>query len=166
VAAVRGMPVDAVEELRWRRDVVGCVGPGMEYEGSGCVEVEDVVLATDAECALRAESSRVKRFTWALLAYGGQADRPSSHTTASCSFSSSKCNSAAVIGRGCLIGKPGPPPSLLATVGLSGGNGKFWTPGGIAPLGDARGRGGGFMGNICDARRDVGSEGCRELDGG
>lgn len=55
------------------------------------------------------------------------------HTTASCSFSSSKCSSAAVSGLGCLIGTPVlsplalelPNPELVMR-GLSGGNGWCW----------------------------------------
>lgn len=44
------------------------------------------------------------------------------HTTASCSFSSSICNSAGVMGRGCRIGTPfSKLPDVVA--GLSGGNG-------------------------------------------
>lgn len=73
-------------ELRWRREAVGCVGPvrapAWTVEGSvaskrkvlGCAEVlvDDTELATEAECARSALSSRVRRLT-----------------TASCSSSSS-----------------------------------------------------------------------------
>lgn len=74
-------------ELRWRRDAVGCVGPvrapAWTAEGSvaskskvlgGCAEVlvDETELATEAEWARRALSSRVRRLT-----------------TASCSSSSS-----------------------------------------------------------------------------
>lgn len=48
---------------------------------------KEVVEATEAEWARRAESSRVRRLT-----------------TASCSFSSSRCSSAAVMGRGWRMG--------------------------------------------------------------
>jgi hypothetical protein len=66
-----------------------------------------VVDATEAEWARKAESSRVRRLT-----------------TASCSFSNSRCNSAAVMGRGWRMGVPA--ESALGTCplkfGLSGGN--------------------------------------------
>ncbi len=67
----------------------------------------DVVDATDAECARKAESSRVSRLT-----------------TASCSFSSSKCSSAGVMGRGCRIGTPVESTLDIDPVmlGLRGGN--------------------------------------------
>lgn len=109
----------------------------------------DAVDATDAECARRAESSRVS-----LL------------TTASCSFSSAKCISAGVIGRGCRIGMPDESTVVMYpfALGLRGGNPMLlcpcWCPGGrIVPPGDARGRGGGLIGYICDARREADEEG-------
>lgn len=61
-----------VEEERWRRPGVGCVAPVREWRGLESVgsrrtpEVEEVVEATEAECwARRAESSRVRRLTYA-----------------------------------------------------------------------------------------------------
>lgn len=94
-----------------------------------CVDEEeiDVVLATDEECALSTDSSRVSLFT-----------------IASCSFSSSRCISAGVIGRGCLIGTP----ATVVSLGLKGGNGicPCCTLAGIVPPGEAKGSGGGFIG--------------------
>jgi len=94
----RGFDVEALLPLRLGRVAVGCVGP--LANGSGCdmlegsrgsstnaFDIVEAVDATDAECARRAVSSRVS-----LL------------TIASCSFSNSRCSSAAVIGLGCLIG--------------------------------------------------------------
>lgn len=90
--------------------------------------MEEVVEATEAEWARRAESSRVKRFT-----------------TASCSFSSSRCISAAVMGRGCRMGML--PASALGRLGDSGGKAcGLWDAGGIVPPGDAKGSGGGLIG--------------------
>lgn len=89
--------------------------------------MEDVVEATEAECARRAESSRVRRLT-----------------TASCSFSSSRCISAAVMGRGCRMGML--PASALGRFGDSGGKACVWDGCGSVPPGEARGSGGGLMG--------------------
>jgi hypothetical protein len=65
------------------------------------------------------------------------------------------------MGRGCRIGRP---CSLLAVVtGLRGGNGicPDCALVGRVPPGEDRGRGGGTMGNIWDARREVGRDvGC------
>jgi hypothetical protein len=119
-----------------------------ESLGSRCapealLEATDVVEATDAEWARRAESSRVSRLT-----------------TASCSFSSSRCISAGVIGRGCRMGVPA--ESTLETwppmPGLRGG--KAWPCVDVerVPPGDASGNGGGDMGYICEARREAGVE--------
>lgn len=65
---------DTEEDERCRRDGVGCVGPVIWWFGFGSAgsiravlaALEcDVLLATEAECwARRAESSRVRRFTW------------------------------------------------------------------------------------------------------
>lgn len=54
-AVASGRPMDAVEELRWRRDGVGCVGAGSDEGSEGsrrwvfCCEVEEVLLATEEE---------------------------------------------------------------------------------------------------------------------
>lgn len=111
---------------------------------------ELVVDATDALCARSALSSRVN-----LL------------TTASCSFSSSRCISAAVMGRGCRIGGA-VAGSVVERLGERGG--KAWVcgpaeerEGGRVPPGEARGRGGGLMGWIWEARREADMEVRREL---
>jgi hypothetical protein len=84
-----------------------CATPGSVASSRTPEVLDEAVEATEAECARRAESSRVRRLT-----------------TASCSFSNSKCSSAAVNGLGCRIGTP-----LESTLGkwletgLSGGNG-------------------------------------------
>jgi len=49
---------DVEEEERWRRALVGCEGPLMSK-----VDAEEAVLATEAECARSAVSSRVSRLT-------------------------------------------------------------------------------------------------------
>lgn len=89
--------------------------------------MEEVVEATEAECARKAESSRVRRLT-----------------TASCSFSSSRCISAAVMGRGCRIGTL--PASALGRFGDRGGKACVWEVCGKVPPGEAKGSGGGLMG--------------------
>lgn len=109
--------LDTLLELRCLLAPVGCVAPSII---SSCIPdvTLDVVDATDAECARRADNSRVSRFT-----------------TASCSFSNSRCSSAAVSGRGCRIGTPA--ASKLGTEPVRLG---LW--------GEARGRGGGDMGSV------------------
>lgn len=94
--------LDTLLEDRWRRPLVGKMPLVLELESipavvwfpsasSNAPDAVDeemlAVLATLAECARNADSSRVN-----LL------------TTASCSFSSSRCISAAVMGRGCRMG--------------------------------------------------------------
>jgi len=153
------MPLrETLEELRWRREDVGCIGPvaasAWAMDESAALDI-DVVEATDAECARRAESSRVRRLT-----------------TASCSFSSSRCISAAVIGRGCLIGTP-VESTLVCTYplapGLSGGKACPCSDADCAgdatvPPGEARGSGGGLMGYICDVRLETDVDAWRESD--
>lgn len=124
---------DVFDELRFRRDAVGCVGPLLRgspcappSDGSssrfGAVEVDDVVDATEAECARRADNSRVSRLTCAPGQQSTCRDPPGQKpTTASCSFSNSRYNSAAVIGRGCRTGSCA--AALLDAAGLRGGNG-------------------------------------------
>ena len=162
------MPLrETLEELRWRRDAVGCIGPvaasAWAMDESAALDM-DVVEATDAEWARRAESSRVRRLT-----------------TASCSFSSSRCISAAVMGRGCLMGTPAD-STLVCTYplapGLRGGNAcpcsdADCAGGTMVPPGEAKGSGGGLMGYICEVRletdvdvwRDMGPEAGCVLDG-
>jgi hypothetical protein len=67
VALFSGMPWgwDVDEELRWRREAVGWEGPLISK-----VEVDEAVLAMDAECARSAVSSRVRRLTWRRDEYG------------------------------------------------------------------------------------------------
>jgi hypothetical protein len=150
---------DTLLELRCRREDVGCVAPcrgapecaalplGSVTSSSTLEATLEVVEATEAEWARKADSSRVSRLT-----------------TASCSFSSSRCISAAVMGRGCRMGTL--PASALGRFGLRGG--KAWVcwdaDGGSVPPGEARGSGGGLMGYICEARREAGVEFWRELD--
>lgn len=80
-------------------------------------------------------------------------------TIASCSFSISRCSIAGVIGCGCLMGTP-----VSDMLGLNGGKGRCpcCTLAGMVPPGDASGRGGGFIGYICEARREGGADGRRE----
>lgn len=82
-------------------------------------EVEEVLLATEAFCAARnKESSRVRRFTYDYQ-FPPVDILLNKLTTASCSFSSSICNSEAVRGRGCRNG-PGP-DSVAASLGADEG---------------------------------------------
>jgi len=108
----------------WAASLASC-------SAEAALDVTDVVEATDAEWARRAESSRVRRLT-----------------TASCSFSSSRCISAGVMGRGCLIGTPESTLDMWPLMlGLSGGN--AWpacAEGGMVPPGEASGSGGGDIG--------------------
>lgn len=89
VAAVFMLRALKLEEDRCRRDGVGWLVPDIIWFAfwsviSGRpVDAEDVVEATEADCWRRSESSRVRRLT-----------------TASCSFSSCMCRSAAVRGLG------------------------------------------------------------------
>ena len=108
---------------------------------------DDTVLATLAECARRLLSSRVSLFT-----------------TASCSFSSSRCSSAAVRGRGCRMGACAA-SAPLERPGERGGKACMWEAceAGSVPPGDASGRGGGLMWWTCEARRDAGVDGWRVL---
>jgi hypothetical protein len=149
-----GIPLRETEdELRCRREGVGWTDPECDVSlGSRrAFEVaEEAVDATEAEWARRAESSRVKRFT-----------------AASCSFSSSRCISAGVMGRGWRMGTPEastlgmrPLPLML---GLSGGKAWACMVFGSVPPGEASGSGGGDIGYIWDARREAGVEFCREL---
>lgn len=65
------------------------------------VEVEEAVLATEAEWARRAVSSRVRRLTCVYVSPWSRAEGVGTRlTTASCSFSSSRWSSAGVMGRG------------------------------------------------------------------
>jgi len=63
------LPRERLEELRWRREGVGWVGPtwaeGSEgsMKSDGAVELVEAVEATEAEWARRAVSSRVRRLT-------------------------------------------------------------------------------------------------------
>ena len=62
-----------LEELRWRRDAVGCVGPAKEgslasRSPAAAEVVDEAVDATEAVCARRALNSRVRRLTLAKLA--------------------------------------------------------------------------------------------------
>jgi hypothetical protein len=95
------------------------------------------------------------------------------HTTASCSFSSCRCKSAAVKGLGCLSG-PGPAPTPVlspvipiavlcmttlapgATIGCTCGLTVLWFEGRIFSVGEERGRVGGAI--CCDCLLDVGLE--------
>jgi hypothetical protein len=112
-----GIIDEVFDELRFL-EPEGCVGPFAS--GSGCVklvgsvesstngafDVVDVVLATEAECARRTDNSRVSLFTCrsgSAVAMGSYR-RNRVQTIASCSFSSSLCNSAGVNGLGCRIG--------------------------------------------------------------
>jgi len=84
------LPLLTLLEERWRREGVGCVGPERELAvcmdvgslGSerrkgatpppSCVEAAEeeaaeAVEATEAECARRAESSRVRRLTCVMV---------------------------------------------------------------------------------------------------
>ena len=78
-------------------------------------------------------------------------------TTASCSSSSSWCSSAAVKGRGCLMGTPAS-STVPDRCGLKGGKG--WIVGCAVPLTAAApsGSGGGLRGDSWDARREEGWE--------
>ena len=84
-------------------------------------EVEEVLETTEALwAARRRESSRVSRFTYQRDISLLSEDKPmvpqgrgTSHTTASCSFSSCIWSSDAVSGRGCRKG-PGPGPTPLS----------------------------------------------------
>lgn len=67
---MRGMPTcekeprEIEDEERWRRDVA--LSGGM---GAVLLEVVDVVDATEAECARRAVSSRVRRLTFVRISF-------------------------------------------------------------------------------------------------
>lgn len=161
----------AAEEERWWRlvDGTGWEGPERRWlewwsEASGKPvrsDVEEVLETTEALWAARSmDSSRVRRFT-----------------TASCSFSSCRCKSAAVRGLGCLSG-PGPVPTPVLSPELPyAGNGvaaaaaaaacvavgcdeaamnALVFEGRILGTGAARGKIGGVR-ICCDARREVGA---------
>lgn len=89
VAAVFALRVLRLEDDRCRREGVGWLGPDIRWlefwsvASSSPVEADEAFDATEADCARRRESSRVRRLT-----------------TASCSFSSCMWRSAAVRGRG------------------------------------------------------------------
>jgi len=93
--------VEVLDEDRWCLwEGTGWLGPERRWlallsdASTNPAEVEEVLETTEAFwAALSKESSRVNRLT-----------------TASCSFSSCRCKSAAVNGRGCLKG-PGPNPT-------------------------------------------------------
>lgn len=109
----------------------------------------DALLATEADCALKAVSSRVRRLTYMISAsiLRHAFDLCLSHvrTTASCSFSHSRYSSAAVNGRGCRSGTPG--GSLVIAIGLTGPRCACVE----GPL--VAGSGGGAM--VCEARREA-----------
>ena len=59
------LPRETLDELRWRRAEVGCVGPWWSTPSSMAADAAlEAVEATEAECARSAESSRVRRFTY------------------------------------------------------------------------------------------------------
>jgi hypothetical protein len=59
------MDVEAVEEDLWRRDDIMVCFVESKFM-LGCVDVEDIMLATLAEWARRVVSLRVRRFTYLL----------------------------------------------------------------------------------------------------